>query len=129
MQQSILVDRDLKVKIIRFIQLSTPGVFDGCVSLEEKHERALFFSKLLKNDYGIDNVHIINSTIPNNDNLIACIITTSCSKPFKEYDGYHYELNIMWFQNDYAFPIDTEILKKISEIPFRKIATKDKNPF
>jgi len=123
------VDGDLNVKISRFIQLSTPGVFDGCVTSEERHERAVFFSKLLKNDYDIDNVHLIDSNIPSDDNLIACIITTSSSKPFEEYDEYHYELNIMWFQNDYAFPIEPEIMKKIAEVPFKKIASKDKNPF
>ena len=77
----------------------------------------------------VNSVHLIDSNIPSDDNLIACIIMTSCSKPFEEYDDYHYELNIMWFQNDYAFPIDSEIMKKISEVPFRKIATKDKYPF
>lgn len=129
MSQSILVDKDLNVKISRFIQLSTPGVFDGCVTSKELHKRALVFSKLLKNDYNIDNIHIIDSDISSNDNLIACIITTICNKPFKDYDSYHYELNILWFQNDYAFPIDSEMMIKISEIHFRNIATKNKNPF
>lgn len=122
------MDKDLNVKISRFIQLSAPGIFDGCVTAEEKHKRALFFSKVLKNECNIDNIHIVDSTIQSNDNLIACIITTSCNKPFKEYDDCHYELNILWFQSDYAFPIDSEIMMKISEIPFRKIATKYKNP-
>lgn len=129
MSQSILVDKDLNVIISRFIQISTPGIFDSCVTPEEKHKSGMLFSKLLKSDYNIDNVHIVDPTIQSNDNLIACILTTSCNKPFKDYDGYHYELNILWFQNDYAFPIDPETIMKISEIPFRNIATKYKNPF
>jgi hypothetical protein len=28
---------------------------------------------------------------------------------------------IIWFQQDYAFPIDTEILQKIKNIPFSKL--------
>lgn len=30
-------------------------------------------------------------------------------------------LGLVWFQNDFAFPIDQEILDKIKEIPFSKI--------
>lgn len=129
MHQSILVDKDLKVEIVKFIQLSAPGVFNGCITLEEKLERAVSFSNLIKKEYAIDKVHLIDSTISIDDNLIACIITTSCAKPFEQYDDYHYELHIMWFQKKYAFPIDPEILFEISEIPFRKIAKKYKNPF
>lgn len=129
MCQSILVDKDLSVEISKLIQISTPGIFDDCKLPEQQYVIAKAFSQLLKNDFHINNVHVINSPISKKENIIACIMTASCSKPFKEYDGFSYELNILWFQNNYAFPINAEILEKMAEIPFRNIALKDSNPF
>jgi hypothetical protein len=30
-------------------------------------------------------------------------------------------LHILWFQDDYAFPIDAEVLEKIKQIPFGEL--------
>lgn len=48
---------------------------------------------------------------------MAVLWSNSLRDPEKDYSS----LCIIWFQEDYAFPIEKDILSKIKEIPYRKI--------
>lgn len=53
---------------------------------------------------------------------VICVTNLTCSQPArnKNEDGSH--LSIAWFQNDFAFPIEAEIIEKIKLIPWTKVA-------
>lgn len=52
---------------------------------------------------------------------VTCIAELWHYKPFKNLKKDYSTLGLAWFQNDYAFPIDNEILGKIISVPFSKI--------
>jgi len=130
MPQAIIVDKDLSVKIFKLIQFPVPGIFDDCSTEDEKKSMARFFSGLIKEEYKLDTIYLIEpDEMANESKLIACLMTISSAKPFAQYTNYHYQLHVLWFQKDYAFPIEQDVLQKLASVPFREVATKEKNPF
>ena len=51
---------------------------------------------------------------------VACIAEIWHYLPFRDETKDFSALGLVWFQNDYAFPIDNDILEKIKSIPFSK---------
>lgn len=52
---------------------------------------------------------------------VTCIAELWHNDVFRDTDKMFSSLCIIWFQEDYAFPIDEEIVKAIKKIPFSKI--------
>lgn len=52
---------------------------------------------------------------------VTCVAELWHNDVFRDTDKMFSSLCIIWFQEDYAFPIDEEIVKDIKEIPFSKI--------
>ena len=52
---------------------------------------------------------------------VTCIAELWHNDVFKNTDKMFSSLCIIWFQDDYAFPIEEDILNKIKEIPFSKV--------
>lgn len=52
---------------------------------------------------------------------VTCIAKLWYHDVFRNKDKMFSSLCIVWFQKDYAFPIETNILNAIKEIPFSKI--------
>jgi len=52
---------------------------------------------------------------------VACIAEIKCYAVFRDRDKDFSSLALVWFQSDYAFPIEDEILEKIKQIPFSQI--------
>ena len=53
---------------------------------------------------------------------IICVADLSVAQPARDMNKQGSALTVMWFQNDYAFPIDNDILEKIKEIPWSQLA-------
>ncbi|NHN25988.1 hypothetical protein FIA58_009910 [Flavobacterium jejuense] len=52
---------------------------------------------------------------------VTCVAELWHNDVFRDTNKMFSSLCIIWFQEDYAFPIDEEIVKAIKEIPFSKI--------
>jgi hypothetical protein len=52
---------------------------------------------------------------------ITCIMSVYSYKVFRDQSKMGSSLTIIWFQDEYAFPIQSDIIQKIKEIPFREI--------
>lgn len=52
---------------------------------------------------------------------IVCIVELWYFGTFRDKTKDFSSLGLVWFQNDFSFPIEQEILDKIKEIPFSKI--------
>ena len=45
-----------------------------------------------------------------------------CHQVFRDFDMHGSALTVVWFQENYAMPIDDLILEKIKQIPWAEIA-------
>ena len=52
---------------------------------------------------------------------VVCCATLMYDGVFRDTTESYSFLNILWFQDDYAFPIDAEVLEKIKQIPFGEL--------
>lgn len=53
--------------------------------------------------------------------LVTCIATLMCRKVFRDQDKHFSALTVIWFQDQYAFPIQEDIIKEIITVPFKEI--------
>ncbi|WP_459558206.1 hypothetical protein [Lacunimicrobium album] len=54
---------------------------------------------------------------------VTCIGRFYCTTPVKYSDFDYSQLTIIWFQNEYAFPVDEEIRRTIAGIDWKGLAT------
>ena len=127
MNDKIIVDGDLEVSISSLEQFSTYGnMLEGIpdqgyneeiiyrVGLDKDfNEIFVIEPKQTKISYSSDNKY----TIP----LVICKVTVQSNKNLKDASKDFSSLRIIWFQDDYAFPIDKEIIEKLKEIPYHKL--------
>lgn len=52
---------------------------------------------------------------------VTCVAELWFNDVFRDTEKMFSSLCIIWFQEDYAFPIEKEILNKIKEIPYSKV--------
>jgi hypothetical protein len=53
---------------------------------------------------------------------VTCLALVRHSEPVRDASKHYSCLAIMWFQNEFAFPIDPAVLEKIKQIPFSALA-------
>ena len=53
---------------------------------------------------------------------ITCFMLLQCHQVFRDFDMHGSALTVVWFQENYAMPIDDLILEKIKQIPWAEIA-------
>ncbi|QVY65549.1 hypothetical protein [Polaribacter sp. Q13] len=58
---------------------------------------------------------------------VTCRITVRSNKNLKDVGKDFSSLRIVWFQDDYVFPIDKEIIEKLKEIPYHKLCGEYEN--
>lgn len=52
---------------------------------------------------------------------ITCMVKVNHQKAFRDYDMDYSQLGILWFQNEFAMPIDQAVLNQMANIPFKKL--------
>ena len=132
-KQTIIVDGDIEAVITKIVQYPTYiGLIEGFPNVNSNND-ILNEVKSKRNfsNYIDDSVFLIEpkrtqfadwlfgkkEKLP----IVTCIIEVECYDTFRDKTKAMSVLGIVWFQEDYAFPIDADILEKIKEIPFRKI--------
>jgi len=135
MNGELTVDGNKQVSIKRIKQWYTyDGLLEGLPTtrmnnriLEDAKEDAKIFC-------GLEEIYLIEpqqtplsysgkypfgdpASMPN----VTCIAELWYHATFKDKEKDFSSLGVIWFQNDFAFPIDKEIIEKLKEIPFSKI--------
>lgn len=126
MNKSLFIDKDLNVDVRKISQWATygsqlegaPGKEMNEVEIEGAYQRARLYC-------GIDEVYfvqadpqtIIEVALPS----ITCVALVQTHCAFKNLEKDYSLLGLIWFQNDFAFPINKEIQDLIKEVPFRKL--------
>ncbi len=126
MNKSIIIDKDLHVDVTRIFQWTTyetqmegaPGKEMNEVEIEGAYQKARRYCD-------IDEVYLVQAdpqtiievALP----AITCVALVRTHSAFRNADKDYSLLGLIWFQNDFAFPINKEIQDLIKEVPFRKL--------
>lgn len=75
-----------------------------------------------KNDLGLEEIYTL-VPIATNEELpeVVCMALFHSSSTFKDPEMDGSNLGVIWFQNDFAFPIEQEILEQFKTVPFREL--------
>ncbi|KOY85240.1 hypothetical protein AD998_02895 [bacterium 336/3] len=135
MNNHLIIDYDLEVRIRSIQQKYTyEGLLEGLPTKEMNKNRIQRFKQEAERFCGMSHIHLIepietpihyNGTYPFGEPAqlpsIICIMEVGYYKAFRDMEKDYSRLGIIFFQNDFAFPIDSEILEKIKQIPYRQI--------
>lgn len=126
MNKSLIIDKDLNVEVRKISQWATygsqmegaPGKEMNEVEIEGAYQKARQYC-------GIDEVYLVQAdpqtiievALPS----ITCVALLRIHSAFRNPDKDYSLLGLIWFQNDFAFPINKEVLDLIKEVPFRKL--------
>ena len=135
MKNELTVEKNINVSIQGFYQWPIyRGLLEG-VPYNIKNDRIL---KGVPDDAkklcGDKPVHIIEPTqtpipyegrhplgVPMSLPPIICVADLICFQPVRVF-GEATVLIVVWFQNEYAFPIDIDIINKLKKLPWSKLA-------
>lgn len=135
MNSHLIIDSDLEVRICAIQQVRTyEGLLEGFPTKEMNQRRIQHFKQEAERFCGTSYIHLIEpietpihydgkypfgepAQLPS----IVCIVEVGYYKAFRDMEKDYSRLGIVFFQNHFAFPIDTEILEKIKQIPYRQI--------
>ena len=129
MKQRITIGKNNAMNISRIIQISTPDLFEQCGDIEDMRRTALSFSSLLSKEYNLDNIYAIIPTKPQGKDTVAYLTTVNALGPFTTGQQYSYNLDILWFQDEFSINISQEMLDVFLKIPFEGVARKETLPF
>jgi hypothetical protein len=135
MNSRLIIDSDLTVKITRLTQWP---VYSG---MAEGYPCEYINNHLLENIkteakaiYGREEIYIIDpetKPFPYNGNpkmgkpltlpAIVCVAALLYNGVFRDLTKDDAYLGLVWFQDEYAFPIPPDILEKIKKVPFRQL--------
>ena len=129
MSHNITIGQDTVVKISRIVQISTPDLFNQCCHYEDIRRTALWFSDLVSKDYNLSNIYTIIPTNQPRKNTVAHLVTVYTQYPATTSRQYSYNLDILWFQDDFSMNISQEVLDNFLRIKIEDIARKETLPF
>jgi hypothetical protein len=104
-------------------------LFEQCGDIEDMRRTALSFSSLLCKEYNLDNIYAIIPTKPKGKDTVAYLTTVNALGPFTTGQQYSYNLDILWFQDEFSINISQEVLDVFLKIPFEDVARKETLPF
>ncbi|MGV7106843.1 hypothetical protein [Flavobacterium sp. U410] len=135
MNSKLIIETNKEVTIKRIKQWYTYyGLLEG-LPTDKMNERIINRTKKEAKEFsGLDEIYLIEpkQTLIDYDGKypfgnpvslpgITCIAELWHNDVFRNTDKMFSSLCLIWFQEDYAFPIEKDILDKIKEIPFSKI--------
>ena len=133
MSDKIIVDGNLEVYISSIEQFLTyanmieghpsQGYNEEVIYREGKDKRFNEIFVIEPKQRQISYLSEDNYSIP----LVTCRVTVQSNKNLKDASKDFSSLRIVWFQDDYAFPIDKEIIEKLKEIPYQKLCGEYEN--
>lgn len=135
MNKHLIIDSDLEVRIYSIQQKHTyEGLLEGLPTKEMNKRRIERFKQEAEKFCNMSHIHLIEpietpihydgkypfgepAQLPS----IVCIMEVGYHSTFRDLEKDYSCLGIIFFQNHFAFPIDTEILEKIKQIPYRQL--------
>ena len=137
MNEKIIVDGNKEAIITQIKQWRTyRGLLEGLPTTEMNRCRLMATMEDAKKFCGQDEIYLIEPqqtpiTIGDNDIYpfgtpaslpnITCIAEIMYSRALRDQTKDFSSLGVIWFQDDYAFPINKDVVAKIKDIPFSKI--------
>ena len=135
MKGELIIDHDKKVSIKRIMQWQTyDGLLEGMPTTKMNSRILADVKTEAKKFCGIEEIYLIEpkqTPIPYEGKYpfgepaslppIVCIVELWHYTTFKDKHKDFSSLGLVWFQSDFAFPIEEEILELIKEVPFSKI--------
>jgi len=135
MNDDIIIDGNRKVKIKSIKQtLTYAGLLEGLPTTRMNGRILAYVMEDAKNFCHLDAVYLIKpeqkpikykgiypfgepAQLPS----VICIVELRCHADCKDITKDFSGLGLIWFQNDFIFPIDTTILKQIETVPFGEV--------
>jgi len=135
MNHDIIVDGNIEANIKRMMQWHTyDGLLNGLPTIEMNNRHLVVAKEEAKKICYHDEIYLIEpkqTPIPHKGEYpfgepaslpaVTCIAKIRYIFPFRDKTKDYSSLGIVWFQEDFAFPIDKDVLEKIKAIPFREI--------
>ena len=131
----VIIDRDLEVIIVEIKQYHTyRNMLEGIPN--SRHNKIILERPIneAKELFDLQNIHLIEPIITpieyegeypfgKTESLpeITCLAELRCYSAFKNENMDYSGLGLVWFQDDYAFPIEKTINDIIKTISYRKI--------
>lgn len=130
----IITDENLTVRIDEFFQNFTyGGLLEGQPSNHVNKMILTHIENRAKKILELENIIFLNPEAKNSKSsgwnsdcelpAITCIALIKSIEVFKDPKKDFSCLGIVWFQKDFMFPIEDEILEKIKKTPFRKLCS------
>ncbi|MBC5836238.1 hypothetical protein G6N05_15175 [Flavobacterium sp. F372] len=130
----IITDENLTVSIEEFFQYFTyGGLLEGQPSNHVNKMILTHIENRARKILELENIIILNPEPKNSESFgwdsdcelprITCIALIKSIEVFKDLKKDFSCLGIIWFQKDFMFPIEDDILEKIKKIPFRKLCS------
>lgn len=130
----LIVEQNREVNIVGIYQWPTySGLLEG---LPTRKLNKLILERIVSRAKGIcysDDTYLIEPKeesllhvkdyafgVPMHLPEIVCIADLNCLDPIKDKSMSGSSLVVIWFQNEYCFPIDDEILVKLTKLPWSK---------
>lgn len=135
MNGKLIIDGDKEVTIKKIKQWVTyDGLLEGFPTLQMNNRILAGVKEAAKDFCGIEEVCLIEPSQtpisyegkypfgdPASLPAVVCIAELWYYKACRDKSKDYSSLGLIWFQEDYAFPIEEEILRKIREIPYSRI--------
>ena len=134
-KKRVIIDRDLEVIIVEIKQFLTyRNMLEGIPN--SRHNKIILERTInkAKESFDLQKIHLIEPVITaieyegeypfgKTESLpeITCLAELKCNSAFKNEDMDYSGLGLVWFQDDYAFPIEKTIADIIKLIPYRKV--------
>ena len=133
---ALIVGGGIEVNITQIRQsLTYKSQLEGIPSPQDNLKIIEQAAQTLKSYTGLDEIFIIKpamvpvpldilmpydqtkETLPK----ITCMIKVMHHQAWRDTEMDYSELGILWFQQEFAFPIDQEVLKQMADIPFKDV--------
>lgn len=130
----LILKENIKVMITSIHQeITYDGLLEG-YPCEKVNTMILHNTKIKAgNLFFMDEIYMIEPFIKVNRNqsgsfgkmmelpMVTCMATLMCREVFRDQDKHFSALTVIWFQDQYAFPIQEDILEKITAVPFKEV--------
>lgn len=135
MNRKLLIDKDLEVQVTGLLQWPVyEGMMEGYPAKERNSRLLLEILEKAKKFCRCEEVFLIEpvqTPYPYHGELaagepvalpsIVCVASLFYNHAVRDLTKDMSGLGLVWLQNDYAFPIDKEVKKKIRNFPYREL--------
>jgi hypothetical protein len=137
MNSDLIIETNKEVSIKSMIQWNTYSDISAGIPTDQFNEQIINWAKQSAKEFSrMEEIYLIEpkqTPIPDDEEFhfpfakpaslprVTCVAKLWHDDVFRNTDKMFSSLCIIWFQEDYAFPIDQDILNKIKEVPFSEV--------